>query len=76
VADPPEQAVDSTPNGQPEIWARVRALPPKQRTAVALRFVVDAAYSDIAEMMDISEEAARRNVHEGLKRLRMELDDE
>ena len=76
VADPPEQAVEATPDGQPEIWARVRELPPKQRTAVALRFVVDAAYSDIAEMMSISEEAARRNVHEGLKRLRMELDDE
>jgi RNA polymerase sigma factor (sigma-70 family) len=76
VADPPEQAVETTADGQPEIWARVRELPPKQRTAVALRFVVDASYSDIAEMMDISQEAARRNVHEGLKRLRMELDDE
>jgi RNA polymerase sigma factor (sigma-70 family) len=76
VADPPEQAVEATPDGQPEVWARVRELPPKQRTAVALRFVVDAAYSDIADMMNISEEAARRNVHEGLKRLRMELDDD
>jgi RNA polymerase sigma factor (sigma-70 family) len=76
VADPPERAVEATPDGQTEIWARVRELPPKQRTAVALRFVVDAAYGDIAEMMDISEEAARRNVHEGLKRLRMELEDE
>jgi RNA polymerase sigma factor (sigma-70 family) len=76
VADPPERAVEATPDGQTEIWARVRELPPKQRTAVALRFVVDAAYGDIAEMMHISEEAARRNVHEGLKRLRMELEDE
>lgn len=76
VADPPERAVDAAPNGQAEIWARVRELPPKQRTAVALRFVVDASYGDIAAMMDSSEEAARRNVHEGLKRLRMELEDE
>jgi RNA polymerase sigma factor (sigma-70 family) len=77
VADPPETSADPpVMDGQPEIWARVRELPPKQRTAVALRFVVDAAYSEIAAMMQTSEEAARRNVHEGLKRLRLELDDE
>jgi RNA polymerase sigma factor (sigma-70 family) len=77
VADLPEASVDApVMDGQPELWARVRELPPKQRVAVALRFVVDAAYRDIAAMMDTSEEAARRNVHEGLKRLRMELDDE
>ena len=50
----------------------VRELPPKQRTAIALRFVADAAYAEIAAVMGTSEEAARRNVHEGLKRLRME----
>jgi RNA polymerase sigma factor (sigma-70 family) len=77
VADLPEASVDApVMDGQPELWARVRELPPKQRVAVALRFVVDAAYRDIAATMDTSEEAARRNVHEGLKRLRMELDDE
>ena len=77
VADPPESSgAVAVMDGQPEVWARVRELPPKQRVAIALRFVVDAAYSDIASMMNTSEEAARRNVHEGLKRLRMELDDE
>lgn len=55
-----------------EIWARVATLPSKQRTALALRFVTDAAYAEIASVMDTSEEAARRNVHEGLKRLRKE----
>ena len=54
------------------VWGRLRALPPKQRTAVALRFVLDAGYPDIAAVMDTSEEAARRNVHEGLTRLRKE----
>ena len=44
----------------------------KQRTALALRFVTDAAYSEVASVMGTSEEAARRNVHEGLKRLRVE----
>ena len=55
-----------------ELWTLVRALPAKQRTAVALRFVVDAAYPEIAAAMETSEEAARRNVHEGLKKLRLE----
>jgi RNA polymerase sigma factor (sigma-70 family) len=55
-----------------ELWAAVKQLPPKQRTAVALRFVLDADYSLIAGTMETSEDAARRNVHEGLKRLRTE----
>jgi RNA polymerase sigma factor (sigma-70 family) len=81
VAEPPEtaavtQGTIDTPatalNGQSELWARVRALPPKQRTALALRFVADAAYGEISAVMGTTEEAARRNVHEGLKRLRTE----
>jgi RNA polymerase sigma factor (sigma-70 family) len=55
-----------------ELWTAVAALPDKQRTAVALRFVADSAYAEIATTMEISEPAARRNVHEGLKRLREE----
>jgi RNA polymerase sigma factor (sigma-70 family) len=55
-----------------ELWEAVRLLPDKQRTAVALRYVVDAAYAEVASVMGTSEEAARRNVHEGLKRLRTE----
>jgi RNA polymerase sigma factor (sigma-70 family) len=54
------------------LWAQVAALPDKQRTAVALRFVADAAYAEIGNVMQTSEPAARRNVHEGLKRLRRE----
>jgi RNA polymerase sigma factor (sigma-70 family) len=68
-----EQAVASDQDGRPEVWERVRGLPPKQRAAIALRFVADATHAEIGEMMEISEDAARRNVHEGLKRLRTEL---
>ncbi len=48
----------------------VRSLPPKQRTAVVLRFVNDFSHREIAEVLQSSEEAARRNLHEGLKALR------
>jgi DNA-directed RNA polymerase specialized sigma24 family protein len=54
------------------VWRHVRALPAKQRTALALRYVADAAYAEISAVMGTTEEAARRNVHEGLKRLRTE----
>ncbi len=78
VADVPERAVNGSKSGghsghgEDELWSLVRALPTKQRTALALRYVSDATHSDIAAVMGISEEAARRNVHEGLKRLRTE----
>ena len=74
VGDVPEQAAHEPPsdNGQADLWRLVRALPPKQRTAIALRYVFDAAHADIASVMGTSEDAARRNVHEGLKRLRTE----
>jgi RNA polymerase sigma factor (sigma-70 family) len=56
-----------------ELWRLVGALPTKQRSAVLLRFAGDMSYSRIGELLDSSADAARRNVHEGLKRLRGEL---
>jgi DNA-directed RNA polymerase specialized sigma24 family protein len=60
-------------DGEPEIWARVRALPEKQRMAVFLRSVADLSYAEVAAVLESSEDAARQNVHEGLKKLRKEL---
>ena len=73
VEEVPEQAVTENPlNGEPELWRAVRDLPTKQRAAVLHRYVNDLAYVDIGEVMGCSEEAARRSVHEGLKKLRTE----
>jgi RNA polymerase sigma factor (sigma-70 family) len=52
------------------IWDHVRALAPKQQQAVTLRYLADLAYSEISEVMNISEAAARRNVSDGLRNLR------
>ena len=74
VATVPE-ASTSPANGtgpDPELWRRVRELPPKQRAAVALRFVADLPHADVAVALGCSEEAARRSLHEGLRRLREE----
>ena len=72
VAEVSDRAGASRQPPDGDLWAHVRALPPKQRTAVALRYVADAPYREISAATGTSEEAARRNVHEGLKRLRME----
>lgn len=75
VGEVPEVAVE---NGLPEpdqrLWAAVGALPPKQRAAVALRYGSDLPHSEIAAALGCSPEAARRSLHEGLKRLRKELE--
>jgi RNA polymerase sigma factor (sigma-70 family) len=52
------------------IWAAVAELPPGQRAAVVLRFAADMRYREVGEALGTSEEGARRNVHEGLKKLR------
>jgi RNA polymerase sigma factor (sigma-70 family) len=71
LADLPETVGEPLMNGgEPELWRAVGALPAKQRAAVLLRFAGDLAYREIGEAMTSSEEAARRNVHEGLKKLR------
>jgi RNA polymerase sigma factor (sigma-70 family) len=66
----PDQVVAS---GDPGLWQAVSSLPPKQRSAVVLRFATDMSYAAIAQAMDSSEAAARRNVHEGLQKLRGEF---
>jgi RNA polymerase sigma factor (sigma-70 family) len=55
------------------IWTMVGALPPKQRAAVALRYACDLPHAEIAAALGCSQAAARRSLHEGIKRLRKEL---
>ena len=55
------------------MWARVHALPPKQRAAVLLRFAGDLSHREVATALGMSEEAARRNAFEGLRKLRQEM---
>lgn len=73
VADPPEPGVEDAPPPDDELWARVGALPPRQRAAVALRFACDLSYAEIAAVDGGTEAAARQAVFTGLKTLRKEL---
>jgi RNA polymerase sigma factor (sigma-70 family) len=68
----PGSRADAVLDGEPELWAAVRELPPKQRTAVFCRTVLGMPYVELAVLLESSEDAARRNVFEGLKKLREE----
>ena len=70
MADPPERAANGAPEPDAELWSEVRKLPAKQRAAIALRYAGDLPHDEVGRVLGCSEEAARRNVHEGLKKLR------
>jgi RNA polymerase sigma factor (sigma-70 family) len=53
-----------------EVESYIEDLPPKQRVALVQRKYLDIGYAEIAATLGCSEEAARRSVHEALKKLR------
>jgi len=74
VAEPPDRGhLDADATGAEDLWAAVRRLPPKQRSAVVQRHLLDRPYAEIAEALGCSEAAARQNVRAGLVRLREEV---
>jgi RNA polymerase sigma factor (sigma-70 family) len=73
----PEVATaDRAGEGDFGVWSAVAELSPAQRAAVALRYAADLPYREIAAALEISEEAARRRVADGLKQLREIIDEE
>lgn len=59
-----------------EVWAAVKLLPAKQRSAVVQRYLLDRPYEEIAAVIGCSEAAARQSVRAGLRRLRQEVSHE
>lgn len=76
VATVPERPSSPPDDEDSSVWGRLRELPTKQRTAVFCRSVLGMPYDELASLLESSEDAARRNVHEGLKRLREELEND
>ncbi|UUY03111.1 RNA polymerase sigma factor [Svornostia abyssi] len=54
-------------------WARVRALPDRQRAVLTLRYAADLTHAEIAAVLACSEAASRRAAADGLARLREEV---
>lgn len=73
VAEMAETAIEDPLPSDNGLWELVGDLPPRQRAAVALRFACDLPHAEIAAALGCSPEAARRSLHEGVKRLRKEL---
>ena len=72
VGDVPDRGLPpATADG--DLWAAVAQLPDKQRGAIALRFLGDLPYAEIAVVLACSEAAARQNVRAGLASLRVEV---
>ena len=72
MEDVPDRGTEPSPSDR-ELWAAVASLPDKQRGAIALRFLGDLPYADIAVALECSEAAARQNVRAGLASLRVEV---
>ncbi len=53
-----------------KLGAALEALPPKQRAVVELRLVHDMPFRAIADIVGSTEETARANYHQAVKRLR------
>lgn len=68
--DLPEQASRRSHAEDHALWDLVRALPDKQRAAIVQRYANGLPYKEIATILECSEEAARQNVREGLKKLK------
>jgi RNA polymerase sigma-70 factor (sigma-E family) len=56
------------------VWRVCRRLPPKQRTAVVLRFYEELDHAEIAAILDCSESTVRSQIHRALAALRAELE--
>jgi RNA polymerase sigma factor (sigma-70 family) len=46
----------------PEVWDAIRALPPKQRTAIVLRYVADRPEAEIADILGVSRSTVASNL--------------
>jgi RNA polymerase sigma factor (sigma-70 family) len=72
----PEQAVvdDLAALEAEDLWHAVGSLAPRQRAAVVLRTVLDYSHAQSAEVLDCSEDAARRAYADGIAALRRTIE--
>lgn len=61
--------------GDDSLWQAVRALPAKQRQAIAYHYVAGLPYAEIARILGGTTDAARRAAADGIRNLRRNLPD-
>ncbi len=70
VETPPEPPARHESTPADELWGAVRALPDRQREAVAHHYFAGLPYKDIASITGSTTDAVRRAAADGLKTLR------
>jgi len=76
VADQPGAAPDMqflAGEAAEAVQEAIAGLPAKQRAALVMRYVQELDYAEIAVSLDCSEDSARANVYQAIKRLRVNL---
>ncbi len=68
---PPERVMRA--EAEAAVRAQIDALPGKQQAAVVMRYLHELDYADIAGALDCSQDSARANVYQALKKLRASL---
>jgi len=68
-----DAAGEDPPVADTAVWRAVAELAPRQRAAVALRYIGDLSHREIAAAIGCSEAASRRSLHDGLETLRRKL---
>jgi RNA polymerase sigma-70 factor (sigma-E family) len=56
-----------------DVWRALRALPPRQRTAIVLRYFEDLPIAQVARLMDCTEASVKTHTSRGLTRLRADI---
>lgn len=72
-AAPPAWRDDTAESRRDALWRKVATLPERQRVALTLRVADELEYDAIAERMGCTPEAARANVYQATKKLRLEV---
>jgi len=72
LAELPDRAAPAVADPDDELWRRIRRLPERQRTALALHYVLDLPHQEIAHHLGSTPAASRRLVSDALASLRAE----
>jgi RNA polymerase sigma-70 factor (ECF subfamily) len=70
------QPTQTSPVVSVELWEAVQALPPRERTMVALRYAADRTEPEIAELLDVAPGTVTATLHHARNKLRAALGDQ
>ena len=70
----PQSSSPMVADRDPLLWAAVRDLPARQRTALALYYLADLKVAEVAAAMNVSEGTVKRHLDRAREALRMKLE--